>query len=132
MDVFRVNAKLDQALLLGIRTGTIEPLGGIKTVPDSSIYYPTHLLHQHLSLEPPKEFAASWITPILGDNILGKHLWSIDIECFHRIEELRQTLIAALENYLALTTRKSAFPERRRIFCRCFRTMISMAGSEHG
>jgi hypothetical protein len=109
MDAFRFFTKLDQTLLLGLRAKTIqELLTGVRSVPDSSIYFHTHrFLHQHhyLSPEPPNDFAY-WVTNVLGDDALGERLWSVDIVRFHDISGLRAKLIAILESHLASTERK--------------------------
>jgi hypothetical protein len=103
MGAFIFNTKLDQTLLLGARASTIEQLlAGVKSAPDSSIYFHTHRFlnqHQYLSPEPPNDFAY-WASQILGDEILGERLWSVDIVRFHTIHELRQTLITILQSYL--------------------------------
>ncbi len=104
MEPFKFNTKLDQTLLLGVRANTIEQLlDGVRLAPDSSIYFHTHrflIQHQYLSPEPPNDFAY-WVSNILGDEVLGERLWSVDIVRFSSIHELRQTLIAILDDYLA-------------------------------
>jgi septum formation topological specificity factor MinE len=109
VNAFNFNTKLDQTLLLGVRANTIEQLlGGAKSAPDSSIYFHTHRFlnqHQHLSPEPPNDFAY-WVSNILGDDVLGERLWSVDIVRFKSIHELRQTLITILQSYLASAPRK--------------------------
>ena len=103
MDTFHFYTKLDQTLLLGLRAKTIrELLIGIRSVPDASIYFHIHrFLHQHhfLSPEPPNDFA-HWVTHVLGDDVLGEKLWSIDTVRFDDISGLRATLTAILENHL--------------------------------
>lgn len=108
MALFQFFTKLEQTLLLGLRARTIqELLTGIRSVPESSIYFHTHrFLHQHhfLSPEPPNDFAY-WVTNVLGDDALGEQLWSIDTVRFDGISALREKLIAVLESYLASTNR---------------------------
>lgn len=103
MQAFYFFTKLDQTLLLGLRAHTLdELLTGIRSVPDGSIYYHTHrFLHQHhyLSPEPPNDFAY-WVTHVLGDEVLGEQLWSVDTVRFHNISGLREKLIAILEQHL--------------------------------
>jgi uncharacterized protein DUF5752 len=104
MDAFQFFTKLDQTLLLGTRAKTIEELlNGIRSAPDSSIYFHTHrFLQQHhfLSPEPPNDFAY-WTTEVLGDGILGEQLWSVDIVQFSSIADIRARVIAILEGALA-------------------------------
>lgn len=103
MEAFHFFTKLDQNLLLGLRATTIqELLIGIRSVPDSSIYFHTHhFLHQHhfLSPEPPNDFAF-WMTNVLGDDALGERLWSVDTVRFDDLSGLRTKLIAILEGHL--------------------------------
>jgi len=109
MGSFQFFTKLDQTLLLGSRAKTIEELlAGIRSVPDSSIYFHTHrFLQQHhfLSPEPPNDFAY-WVTNVLGDDALGERLWSVDTVRFNGIGALREKLIDVLENHLASTGRR--------------------------
>ena len=102
MQDFHFFTKLDQTLLLGLRAHSIdELLTGIRSVPDGSIYYHTHrFLNQHhfLSPEPPNDFAY-WVTNVLGDDVLGERLWSVDTVRFHNVSGLREKLIAILEQH---------------------------------
>lgn len=103
METFRFYTKLDQTLLLGVRAKTIhELLIGIRSVPESSIYFHTHrFLQQHhfLSPEPPNDFAY-WVTNGLGDDVLGEKLWSVDTVRFQNVDGLREKLIAILESHV--------------------------------
>jgi uncharacterized protein DUF5752 len=109
MDAFHFFTKLDQTLLLGLRAKTIsELLTGIRSVPDSSIYFHTHrFLHQHhfLSPEPANDFAF-WVTNVLGDDALGERLWSVDTIRFDGISGLREKFIAILESHLETSKRR--------------------------
>jgi hypothetical protein len=102
MDSFRFFTKLDQTLLLGLRAQSVaELLAGIRSVPNSSIYFHTHrFLHQHhfLSPEPPNDFAF-WVTNVLADAALGERLWSVDTVRFDEIAALRARLIGILESH---------------------------------
>lgn len=126
MDAFHFFAKLDQTLLLGLRARTIdELLTGIRSVSDASIYFHTHrFLHQHHfhSPEPPNDFAY-WVTHVLGDDVLGEKLWSIDTVRFDDVSGLRAKLIAILENHLDFQRRASecqAGEEFHFMACRTF------------
>lgn len=100
---FRFNTKLDQTVLLGKKAKNIpELLAGIKTVPDSSIYFHTHKFlqqHHYLSPEPPNDFGY-WVTNVLNEAALGENLSSIDIIQFHKISDLRNRFIELIEAYL--------------------------------
>lgn len=103
MDAFQFFTKHDQTLLLGLRAKTVEELlNGVRSVPDSSIYFHTHrFLQQHhfLSPEPPNDFAY-WVTEVLGDEILGEKLWSVDTVQFNSIGDIRARVVSILENAL--------------------------------
>lgn len=74
----------------------------IKDVPGSVIYYHTHVFlqqHQFVSPEPPNAFAY-WITNVLGEEVLGEKLGSIDICQFQTIRQLREKLIEIIEGFL--------------------------------
>lgn len=108
MHEFYFHTKMDQTLLLGVRAANVEQLlDGVRSVPDSSIYFHTHrflVQHQYLSPEPPNDFAY-WSANVLGDELLGERLWSVDIIRFESLHELRQQFIAILESHLALARR---------------------------
>jgi len=80
-----------------------ELLDFIKIVPGSVIYHHTHRFlqqHQYLSPEPPNDFAY-WITGILGEEVLGEELFSIDTIQYTTIRGLREEIIRTIENYIA-------------------------------
>jgi hypothetical protein len=103
MNDFIFHSKLDQTILLGIKARNVHGLlEGIRTVPDSSIYYHTHRFlqaHHYLSAEPPNDFAY-WVTDVIGDVALGEQLSCVDIVQFHHIAELRKQFVSILENYV--------------------------------
>ena len=74
----------------------------IKEVPGSVIYYHTHVFlqrRQRLSPEPPNAFAY-WISRALGEYKLAEEVAAIDICEFNTIRELREKIIATIENHL--------------------------------
>lgn len=109
MNDFQFYTKLDQTLLLGLRANTVAGLlAGIRSVPDSSIYFHTHrFLQQHhfLSPEPPNDFAF-WVANALGDAALGERLWSIDTIRFNDLTGLRQQLMGILDGQIASRVRE--------------------------
>jgi hypothetical protein len=104
MTTFHFYAKLDQTLLLGQKGKNVPGLlEGIKSAPESCIYYHTHRFlqqHHYLSPEPPNDFAY-WVTEVLGDKVLGEQLSSVDTIQFESISELRDKFISLIESYLA-------------------------------
>lgn len=127
MEEFHFKTKLDQTLLLGIKARTAEELlGGIRRVPESSIYYHTHkFLHQHhyLSPEPPNDFAY-WITEVLNDAKLGEKLSSVDIIQYHSLAHLRSTFIALLEERLNASDRVQEAPEGEEFYFMASRLFV--------
>lgn len=113
MTDFHFFTKLDQTLLLGTRARNAQGLlDGIRRAPNASIYYHTHRFlqqHNYLSPEPPNDFAY-WAREVLGDDVLGEQLSSIDIVQFHSIEELRERFVNILENHLESVERISFSP----------------------
>jgi len=75
----------------------------LKEVPGSVVYYHTHHFlqqHQHLSPEPPNDFAY-WIREVLGEEELGEKVAAIDILDCNNIREFRERIIHVLEEYIA-------------------------------
>jgi hypothetical protein len=128
MNEFYFNTKLDQTILLGKSARDVaELLEGIRTVPESSIYYHTHrYLHQHqcLSPESPNDFAY-WIAEMINEARLGEIISSVDIIQFHTLEDLRARFVEILTNYLQTKKRKPpAAPEGNEFHFMSCRTFI--------
>jgi len=128
MTEFYFNTKLDQTILLGKRARDVaELLEGIRTVPESSIYYHTHrYLHQHqfLSPESPNDFAY-WITEVINEARLGEIMSSVDIIQFHALADLRDRFVEILTNYLQPKKRKTpAAPEGSEFHFMSCRTFV--------
>lgn len=103
MTTFTFNTKLDLTILLGRKARSVtELLGGIRKVPDASMYYHTHHFlqqHHYLSPEPPNDFAY-WIGEVLNDVVLAERISSVDVIQFHSIAELRSAFIDIMQSYL--------------------------------
>jgi hypothetical protein len=131
MGAFQFFTKVDQTLLLGLRAKTVDELmNGVRSVPDSSIYLHTHrFLQQHhfLSPEPPNDFAY-WVTEVLGDDILGEQLWSVDTVQFNSIAELRKKFILILQNALAEPPRPIESPKGQEFHFMAARTFVLPTG----
>ena len=131
MDAFEFFTKLDQTLLLGSKARTVEELvSGVRTTPDSSIYFHTHhFLRQHhfLSPEPPNDFAY-WVTEVLGDDILGEQLWSVDTVQFNSVAELRARFVSILENALDESPRRIEAPRGQEFYFMAGRTFVLPTG----
>ncbi len=100
---FRFYTRLHLAGLTGLKATTLpELIEHTREVSGSCIYHHTHRFlqqHQHLSPEPPNDFAY-WVTNVLGEHHLGERLASIDTVQFPTIRELREKIIATIEEYL--------------------------------
>lgn len=100
---FRFHTRLHISELTGLRATTLgQLLGLIKTVPGSCIYHHTHRFlqqHQYVSPEPPNDFAY-WVSEVLGEDELGEMLASIDTVQYATIRQLREKIIATIEEYL--------------------------------
>ena len=127
MDEFRFNTKLDQAVLLGVKVRNVEDLlESIRTVPGSSIYFHTHRFlqqHHYLSPEPPNDFAY-WASNVLGDDILGEQLSSVDIVQFRAISELREAFVGILSDYLKSSERRIDSPPGEEFHFMASRTFV--------
>lgn len=98
--------------LTGVRAHNLdELLAGLRTVGGASIFYHTH--HSFLQ----RQFAApmyngndfaTWIATALGEGDLAERVGSINILDCQSIRDLRETLIAVIEDHLA------THPDRQR------------------
>lgn len=87
----------------GLRASTLpQLLSLLREVPESCIYHHTHyflLAHQYLTLAPTNDFAY-WVMEVLGEEALGERLAAIDIMSFNSLRQLREALVAMIEEYL--------------------------------
>ncbi|MDD5617780.1 MAG: DUF5752 family protein [Candidatus Omnitrophica bacterium] len=100
---FAFYTRLHLSELTGLRASTLGQLLELtKGVNGSCIYHHTHRFlqqHQHLSPEPPNDFAY-WVTDVLGEDELGERLASIDVIQFTTIRSLREKIVATITEYL--------------------------------
>ncbi len=98
---FKFCKSAELVLLSGKRASTLkELLDGLKTLPDSVVYYHTHrflIQHEYISPEPPNDFAY-WTTNVLLERILGEKLAAIDIINYPTISDLKNGIIRIIEN----------------------------------
>src|SRR5262245_54625073 len=74
----------------------------LRHVPPSVVFHHTHhflVQHQHLSPEPPNDFAF-WVTNVLQEDQLGERLAAIDTIQFPGLKQLRDRIVAVIEAYL--------------------------------
>jgi hypothetical protein len=119
MASFQFVTKSDLALLLGRKARNAAELhAGLREVPAMSVYYHTHRFlqqHHYLSPEPPNDFAY-WVTNVVNDDVLGERLASIDIMQCTSIEEIRQTFLSHLDDYLQTAERIVDCPRGEEFF----------------
>jgi hypothetical protein len=109
-------------LLTGLRAGNLRQLTEhLQSVSGSSIFYHTH--HQFLSqhFEKPlfhNDFA-KWAARGLLEDRLAERLAAIDLLAFTSIRQLREAIIAVIEEHLAASTRaqRDARPDDEFHFC---------------
>jgi small-conductance mechanosensitive channel len=90
--------------LTGLKAKNLSELVNIlKDVPDSVVYYHTHNFieeYQYLIPQPANEFAL-WVSDAIGDEVLAEKLSNIDTFEFSAIGELRERIIAVINDVLS-------------------------------
>lgn len=101
---FRFYTRLHIKELTGLKAKNLSELVTILSeVPDSVIYYHTHNFieeYQYLIPQPANEFAL-WVSDVIGDEILAEKLSNIDTFEFSTIGELRERIIAVINDGLS-------------------------------
>lgn len=75
----------------------------LKRAPDSVIYYHTHHFleeHHYLIPEPSNDFAV-WVNDVLGEEVLGERLASVNTFEFPNLRALRDRIAIIIEEHLA-------------------------------
>lgn len=102
--------------LTGLKASNLKELAEImKSAPDSIIYYHTHHFleqHHYLSPEPANDFAV-WVNDVLGEEVLGERLASVDTFEFPALAVLKERLVNIVEEYLAREESLRKAPEGR-------------------
>jgi hypothetical protein len=100
---FKFYTRLHLSELTGLKAWNLAELEDLlRKVPGSVIYHHTHRFlqqHQYLSPEPPNDFAY-WVSEVLGEEMLGEQLASIDTIQFSRIRGLREKIIETVHQYV--------------------------------
>lgn len=90
--------------LTGLKAKNLSELVNIlKDVPDSVVYYHTHNFieeYQYLTPQPANEFAL-WVGDAIGDEVLAEELSNIDTFEFSTIGELRERIVAVINDVLS-------------------------------
>jgi hypothetical protein len=100
---FRFWTRLTLTKLTGRRAHDLAELcEHLRTMPPSVVFHHTHhflVQHQHLSPEPPNDFAF-WVTNVLQEDQLGERLAAIDTVQFPSLRELRDRIVTVIDEYL--------------------------------
>jgi small-conductance mechanosensitive channel len=101
---FHFQSRTHLTELTGLKARNLRELVDIlKKVPDAVIYYHTHhFLEQHHYLTPElsNDFAV-WVSDVLGDEVLGERLASVDTFGFSTLGALRERLVGIIEESLS-------------------------------
>ncbi len=101
---FRFHSRTYIKELTGLKAKNLRELVDIlKRVPDSVIYYHTHHFleeHHYLIPEPSNDFAV-WVNDVLGEEILGERLASVNTFEFPSFGAIRERIVVIIEEYLA-------------------------------
>ena len=121
---FRFYTELRLVQLTGRKARTIRQLlGHLRKVPGSSIFYHTHesMLERHFEKPVAHNDFAVWVEEALQEDALSERLAFIDLRDFPTVRQLREEIIAIIENHLArsgkVSTRHSP-PGEEFHFCR--------------
>jgi hypothetical protein len=105
--------------LTGIKAKNLKELVDIlKNAPDSIVYYHTHHFleeHHYLTPEPANDFAV-WVSSILGDEVLGENLASIDAFGFPALGALRERIVNVIGEYISSGQELRKAPEGREFY----------------
>jgi hypothetical protein len=116
---FRFFDRVHLTELTGIKAKNLKELVDIlKNAPDSIVYYHTHHFleeHHYLTPEPANDFAV-WVSAILGDEVLGENLASIDAFGFPALGALRERIVNVIGEYISSGQELRKAPEGREFY----------------
>jgi hypothetical protein len=116
---FRFFDRVHLTELTGIKAKNLKELVDIlKNAPDSIVYYHTHHFleeHHYLTPEPANDFAV-WVSAVLGDEVLGENLASIDAFGFPALSALRERIVNVIGEYISSGQELRKAPEGREFY----------------
>jgi hypothetical protein len=116
---FRFFDRVHLTELTGIKAKNLKELVDIlKNAPDSIVYYHTHHFleeHHYLTPEPANDFAV-WVSAVLGDEVLGENLASIDAFGFPALGALRERIVNVIGEYISSGQELRKAPEGREFY----------------
>jgi small-conductance mechanosensitive channel len=126
---FRFRSRMYIKELTGLKAKNLRELvDTLKKVPDSVIYYHTHRFleeHHYLIPEPSNDFAV-WVNDVLGEEVLGERLASVNTFEFPSLSALRERIVVIIEEYLARKANsREAMPGREFCFMKSVSVVIS-------
>ena len=126
---FRFQSRTYIKELTGLKAKNLRELvDTLKKVPDSVIYYHTHRFleeHHYLIPEPSNDFAV-WINDILGEEVLGERLASVNTFEFPSLGAIRERIVVIIEEHLAgKSNSREAMPGREFCFMKSVSVVIS-------
>jgi small-conductance mechanosensitive channel len=126
---FRFHSRTYIKELTGLKAKSLRELvDTLKKVPDSVIYYHTHRFleeHHYLIPEPSNDFAV-WVSDMLGEEVLGERLASVNTFEFPSLGILRERIVMIIEEHLAGgANSREAMPGREFCFMKSVSLVIS-------
>jgi hypothetical protein len=126
---FRFHSRMYIKELTGLKAKSLRELADtLKKVPDSVIYYHTHRFleeHHYLIPQPSNDFAV-WVSDILGEEVLGERLASVNTFEFPSLGILRERIVVIIEEHLAGgCSSREAMPGREFRFMKSVSLVIS-------
>ncbi len=126
---FRFHSRTYIKELTGLKAKSLRELvDTLKKVPDSVIYYHTHHFleeHHYLIPEPSNDFAV-WVNDVLGEEVLGERLASVNTFEFPSLGILRERIVVIIEEHLAGgSNSREAMPGREFCFMKSVTLVIS-------
>ncbi|MEK6690612.1 MAG: DUF5752 family protein [Nitrospirota bacterium] len=132
---FRFYTRLHMKELTGLKARNLSELAQtLKDVPDAVVYYHTHSFieeYQYLIPQPANEFAL-WVSDVIGDEVLAEKLSNIDTFEFSTIGELRERVLAVIND--GLSTRgegRTAFERREFHFIKSVSVILTTSYVAH-
>jgi len=128
-DPFRFYSRTYIKELTGLKAKNLRELvDTLKKAPDSVIYYHTHRFleeHHYLIPEPSNDFAV-WVNDVLGEEVLGERLASVNTFEFPSLGALRERIVVIIEEHLAGgSNSREAMPGREFCFMKSVSLVIS-------
>jgi len=111
IEPFRFRESCDLVLLTGRKANSLKELvNGLKTLPDSVVYYHTHHFVTQISqlaTELPNDFA-NWIRDVLLEKVIAERVAALDIIDYATISDLKDAIIRTIEDNMDVESGRKA------------------------